>query len=71
MKVAIIPQYNNYNYKYNTRDFGRNNSNVVFGADIFNKKALKVAQERVKHLEAKNASLETHNKLLEELLKNL
>ncbi|MBE7710558.1 MAG: hypothetical protein E7Z92_00300 [Cyanobacteria bacterium SIG31] len=72
MKVAIIPQYNNnYNYKYNARYFGRNNSNVVFGADFFNKKALKVAQERVKHLEAKNASLETHNKVLEELLKKL
>ena len=71
MKVAVISQYNNFNYKYNTKSFEKNNSNVVFCADLFNKKALKVAQEQVKQLETKNATLEAYNKILEEALKKI
>lgn len=71
MKITAIPQYNNCNYKYNIRYLEKNNSNIVFGADLFNKKALKVAQKQVEQLEAKNATLEAYNKLLEETLKKL
>lgn len=65
MKVATSYQYNNYNYVLNRKPVLKYNSNVVFGADFFNKKALKVAQEQVKTLEKKNVLLEQENKLLE------
>ncbi len=65
MKVATSYQYNNYNYALNRKPVLKYNSNVVFGADFFNKKALKVAQEQVKTLEKKNVLLEQENKLLE------
>lgn len=75
MKTNAVTNYNNYNYNYNYKlnNNRRSNytSNVVFGADIFNKKALKVAQERVKTLESKNALLEKENQLLQELLKKI
>ena len=71
MRITTNYQYNNYNYALNRKSQLKYNSNVVFGADIFNKKALKVAQEQVKSLEVKNALLEKENKLLEGLLNGL
>lgn len=65
MKIVTSYQYNNYNYVLNKKPIVKYNSNVVFGVDIFNKKALKVAQEQVKTLEKKNVLLEQENKLLE------
>lgn len=67
MQIRTISNYQNYNYPPNQKYY----NNVIFKADIFNKKALEEVSRRLQESEARNVLLEKYTGALEELLKRI